>query len=315
MSTPKVLIIGAGGQLGQELAPALARQFGQEQLVLSDLKPLGSVYAEELLDVTDKAALAAVVQKHRITHIYHLAALLSATGEKNPGLAWQINMQGLLNVLDVCVEAKIERLFWPSSIAVFGPTTPRHNTPQRTIIEPATIYGITKQAGEHLCDWYFRKHGLDVRSLRYPGLISWKAEPGGGTTDYAVHIFFEALRHNAYTCFLGAGSALPMMYMPDAVRATLELMAAPAEKLSIRTSYNLSALSFTPAELAATLQKLLPDFRMDYAPDFRQAIADSWPASIDDSEARKDWGWQPEWSLDAMVQDMLTNIRQKLQVA
>jgi nucleoside-diphosphate-sugar epimerase len=315
MPTPKVLIIGAGGQLGQELAPALASRYGTDRIVLSDLKPLHSPYAEETLDVCDKAAVARIVQTHGITHIYHLAALLSATGEQNPGLAWQINMQGLLNVLDVCVEAKVERLFWPSSIAVFGPTTPRHNTPQRTIIEPATIYGITKQAGEHLCDWYFRKHGLDVRSLRYPGLISWKAEPGGGTTDYAVHIFFEALRHGAYTSFLSADSALPMMYMPDAVRATLQLMEAPADRLSIRTSYNLSALSFTPAQLAASMQQHLPHFQMDYAPDFRQAIADSWPASIDDSMARQDWDWQPEWTLDAMVADMLTNIRQKLQLA
>lgn len=310
----KILVIGAGGQLGQELLPELAQRHGHDSVLAADLHTLDTPYTQVQLDVTDKAKLNQIIADHGVTQIYHLAALLSANGEQNPALAWKVNMEGLLNVLDAGVTHKIQRIFWPSSIAVFGPTTPRVDTPQYTVMEPSTIYGITKQAGEGLCAWYFKKHGLDVRSLRYPGLISYKAQPGGGTTDYAVHIFFEALKHNRYTSFLGPDSRLPMMYMPDAIAATLQLMEAPAEKVKIRHSYNLSAISFTPAEIADSVARQMPGFQMSYEPDFRQAIADSWPASIDDSAARQDWGWQHRYDLDAMVADMLTNLR-KLQPA
>ena len=308
--TPKILIIGANGQIGTELAEALVARHGADAVVTSDLSPRGRVpgLAHEALDVTDAAALAAVAERHAITQVYLLAAALSARGEQHPTWAWDLNMKGLLNVLELARTTRLDRVFWPSSIAAFGPTTPREQTPQKTVMEPTTVYGISKLAGEGWCAWYHRVHGVDVRSLRYPGLISWKTPPGGGTTDYAVEIFHAALRENRYTSFLGPDSALPMMYMPDAIRATLALMDAPAESLRERHGYNLAGLSFTPAELAAEIARQRPGFTIDYAPDFRQAIADSWPRSIDDSAARADWGWTPEVDLPAMCADMLKNL-------
>jgi nucleoside-diphosphate-sugar epimerase len=308
---PKILIIGANGQLGSELAPALRARLGVEQVVTADLRLPETVQGPaELLDVTHRDKLEAIVAKHGINQIYLLAALLSATGEQNPQLAWNVNMQGLLHVLEVARERKLTRVFWPSSIAAFGPHTPKNPTPQYCVMDPTSMYGITKLSGELLCQYYYQKFGVDVRSIRYPGLISWQSPPGGGTTDYAIHIFHEALKHNRYTCFLSADTALPMMYMPDAIRGTIALMEAPAEKLTIRTSYNLAAVSFTPAQLAAEIRVHLPGFEINYAPDFRQAIADSWPAAIDDSAARNDWNWEPEFGIEKMTQDMLVNIRQ-----
>ncbi len=306
-SKTKILIIGANGQIGTELAQALALRHGNAAVITSDLAPEGRVPAlnHEMLDVTDAAALAAVVQRHEVTQIYHLAAALSATGEKHPMWAWDLNMKGLLNVLELARTHKLERLFWPSSIAAFGPSTPQLDTPQTTVMDPTTIYGISKLAGERWCAWYHAKHGVDVRSLRYPGLISWKTPPGGGTTDYAVEIFHAALKTGRYTCFLEAQQALPMMYMPDALRATLELMEAPAEAVRQRGSYNLAGISFTPEQIAASIQRRIPAFQIDYAPDFRQSIAASWPQRIDDREARQDWGWQLQYGLDAMVDEML----------
>jgi nucleoside-diphosphate-sugar epimerase len=249
------------------------------------------------------------VIRQGITQIYLLAAILSATGEKNPGLAWNLNMQSLLNVLDIAREEKLHKVYWPSSIAVFGPTSPKQNCPQQTIIEPITVYGISKYAGEFWCNYYFHKYGVDVRSLRYPGLISYKSAPGGGTTDYAIEIFNEALENKFYNCFLEPGTYLPMMYMPDAIRGTIELMEAPADKISIRTSYNIAAMSFSPAEIAAEIKSHVSEFEIKYAPDYRQAIAESWPQSIDDTVARNDWGWKPEYDLSAMTRDMLENLQ------
>jgi nucleoside-diphosphate-sugar epimerase len=264
----------------------------------------------EMLDVTDAAALATVVKRHGIRQIYHLAAALSATGEQHPMWAWDLNMKGLLNVLELARVAKLERVFWPSSIAAFGPSTPALDTPQTCAMDPSTVYGISKLAGERWCAWYHAKHGVDVRSLRYPGLISYKTAPGGGTTDYAVEIFHAALKDGRYRCFLEAGQALPMMYMPDALRATLELMEAPAEKIRQRGSYNLAGISFSPAEIAAAIAERMPGFEISYAPDFRQAIAASWPQRIDDSVARVDWGWRPHYDLRAMVAEMLQQLTQ-----
>lgn len=307
----KILIIGANGQIGTELATELAKKHGNHAVITSDIAPEGRVPAlrHEMLDVTDAAALAAVVKRHEITQIYHLAAALSATGEKHPMWAWDLNMKGLLNVLELARTQKLERVFWPSSIAAFGPSTPAVDTPQATVMDPTTIYGISKLAGEGWCRWYHEKHGVDVRSLRYPGLISWKTPPGGGTTDYAVEIFHEALKHGRYSCFLEAGQALPMMYMPDALRATIELMEAPAETITQRGSYNLAGVSFTPAEIAAAIREQIHGFEISYAPDFRQQIAASWPQRIDDSVARRDWGWKLQYDLRAMVADMLKELR------
>jgi len=248
------------------------------------------------------------VIRQNVTQVYLLAAILSATGEKNPGLAWNLNMQGLLNVLDIAREEKLHKVYWPSSIAVFGPTSPKKDCPQQTIIEPTTVYGISKYAGEFWCNYFHQRFGVDVRSLRYPGLISYKSAPGGGTTDYAVEIFHEALEENKYTCFLKEDTYLPMMYMPDAIRATIELMETPANRIDIRTSYNISGMSFSPAEIAAEIKKYKPDFTISYEPDYRQKIADSWPQSIDDSKARNDWGWKPEYDLAKMTRDMLENL-------
>lgn len=310
MSTPRILIIGANGQIGTELAETLAQRLGPQAVITSDVSPKGRVpkLQHETLDVTDIAALTAVVERHSITQVYHLAAALSARGEQHPMWAWDLNMKGLLNVLEVARTHKLERVFWPSSIAAFGPTTPRDFTPQKTIMEPTTVYGISKLAGEGWCAWYHRMHGVDVRSIRYPGLISWKTPPGGGTTDYAVEIFHAALKDRRYTSFLGPQTALPMMYMDDAIRATLELMDAPADAIKERTSYNLAGISFTPAQIAEAIAAELPGFQIDYAPDFRQAIADSWPRSIDDSAAQRDWRWAQRFDLQAMVREMLTQL-------
>ena len=313
MSALKVLIVGANGQIGTELAEALALRHGTEAVVTSDLAPGGRLPSirHEALDVTDAAALAEVVKRHRIRQIYLLAAALSASGEQHPQWAWNLNMAGLLNVLELARSAKLQRVFWPSSIAAFGPTTPT-TAPQHTVMDPGTVYGISKLAGERWCAWYQAKHGVDVRSLRYPGLISWKTAPGGGTTDYAVDIFHGALKVGRYTSFLAADTRLPMMYMPDAIAATLALMDAPAAQISERGSYNLAAISFTPAEIGVEIARRVPGFKLSYEPDFRQAIADSWPRAIDDSLARRDWGWAPRYDLSTMVDDMLLHLRPRL---
>ena len=307
---PKILIVGANGQLGSDLALALAERNGGAQVVTSDVVPTGRhmQLSHEMLNITDRGALTTVIERHGITQIYLLAAALSATGEKAPQWAWNLNMTGLLNVLEAARHHGIERVFWPSSIAAFGPTTPRVDTPQKTVMEPTTVYGISKLAGEGWCRWYFENHGVDVRSVRYPGLISHKTPPGGGTTDYAVDIFHHAVRGEAYTCFLDAGERLPMMYMPDAIRATLDLMDAPRDAVRERGSYNLAGMSFTPEEIATAIRRRLPEFEIRYQPDYRQAIAQGWPDSIDDSAARRDWGWQPAYGLQEMVDDMLANL-------
>lgn len=308
----KILVIGASGQIGVELTLALRKIYGNANVVASDLREenplLTGTGPYVSLDVMNKEMLHVQVIRQNITQIYLLAAILSATGEKNPALAWNLNMQSLLNVLDIAKEEQIHKIYWPSSIAVFGPTSPKKDCPQKTIIEPSTVYGISKFAGEFWCNYYFNKYGVDVRSLRYPGLISYKSSPGGGTTDYAVEIFLEALEEKKYTSYLAEDTYLPMMYMPDAIRATIELMEAPADKISIRTSYNISGMSFSPKEIAAEITKHIPDFEMFYKPDYRQAIADSWPQSIDDSVANSDWGWKPAFDLPDMVKDMLDNL-------
>lgn len=310
MKNDNILIIGASGQIGSELTMALRKMYSQ--VIATDLREPNQEVMEsgpfERLDVLNKTSLHDCIKRNNIRQVYHLAAILSATGEKNPELAWRVNMKGLRQVLDACVELEVKKLFWPSTIAVFGPTTPRQNTPQWTVMEPNTIYGISKQAGERWCDYYFQKKNLDVRSVRYPGLISYKTPGGGGTTDYAIDIYFEAKKNKHFTCFLSENTRLPMMYMPDAIRGTVELMEAPAEKIKVRSSYNISAIDFTPKEQAASIQKWIPDFRIDYAPDFRQKIAESWPESIDDSVAKNDWGWKPEFDLDGMTKDMLDNM-------
>ena len=312
MVKDKILVIGASGQIGVELTLALRKIYGNANVIASDLREenelLKGTGPYVALDVMNKEMLHVQVIRQGVTQIYLLAAILSATGEKNPGLAWNLNMQSLLNVLDIAREEKLTKIYWPSSIAVFGPTSPKKNCPQQTIIEPITVYGISKYAGEFWCNYYFHKFGVDVRSLRYPGLISYKSAPGGGTTDYAIEIFNEALEEKFYRSFLDPDTYLPMMYMPDAIRATIELMEAPKENISIRTSYNISAMSFSPAEIAAEIKREIADFKIEYAPDYRQAIADSWPQSIDDSVARKDWGWKPEYDLTAMTKDMLENL-------
>ncbi len=313
MAKGKILVIGASGQIGVELTLALRNIYGNANVIASDLREENELLKGSgpyvSMDVMNKEMLHLQVTRQNITQIYLLAAILSATGEKNPNLAWNLNMQGLLNILDIAREEKLEKVYWPSSIAVFGPTSPKQNCPQQTIIEPTTVYGISKYAGEFWCNYYFQKFGVDVRSIRYPGLISYKSAPGGGTTDYAVEIFYEALEHQKYTCFLQEDTYLPMMYMPDAIRATIELMEAPAEKINVRTSYNLSSMSFSPKEISAEIKKHIPSFEINYQPDYRQAIADSWPQSIDDSVARSDWGWKHEYDLPKMTEDMLKNLK------
>jgi nucleoside-diphosphate-sugar epimerase len=307
----KVLLIGAGGQLGSELTQGLWNLYGKDNVIASDIKDPQGVLMEgryEKMDVMQRDKLFEFIRKNGITQVYHLAALLSATGEKDPRWAWKLNMDSLLFVLDAAVELKLDKVYWPSSIAAFGPTTPKHNTPQDTIMDPTTVYGITKQAGERWCEYYFRRYGVDVPSLRYPGLIGYKTLPGGGTTDYAVDIYFKAIKEKKYECFLSADTYLPMMYMSDAVKATLDLMESPASKVKVRSSYNISAMSFCPAQIASTIKKHIPEFTISYRPDFRQAIADSWPRSIDDRAAREDWGWKPQFGLEEMTEDILKHL-------
>lgn len=313
MGKEKILVIGSSGQIGTELVAELRKNYGNDAVIASDLRKPEEMGAQagpyEQLDALDKNGLHAVVARHEVTQVYLLAALLSATAEQKPELGWKLNMESLFHVLDLAKEKKIKKLYWPSSIAVFGTTTPRQNTPQYTVIEPTTVYGISKFAGERWCEWYHHKFGVDVRSLRYPGLIGYKSAPGGGTTDYAVHIFHEALKSGHYECFLSENTMLPMMYMPDAIRATCELMESEASRVKIRSSYNLSGCSFTPKEIAAEIARTVPGFSISYKPDFRQQIADSWPGSIDDTEARNDWGWKPQYDLAAMTADMLLHLR------
>ena len=312
-----ILVTGAGGQLGSELTLALRKIYGPDQVIASDIAipknlELTQSGPFETLDVLDRHNLAEKAYRHNVTQIYHLAAVLSATGEKRPKFTWKVNMKGLENILDLALEAGIKKIYWPSSIAVFGPTTPRQHTPQHTIMDPNTVYGISKQTGERFCEYYATRYKLDVRSLRYPGLIGYKALPGGGTTDYAVDIYHQAIAGTPYTCYLKADTYLPMMYMPDALQATLNLMHAPAENIKVRSSYNLAAMSFSPADIAASIQKYVPGFRVTYEPDYRQEIADSWPQSIDDSLARQHWNWRPQYDLDAMTVDMLENLRRMI---
>jgi nucleoside-diphosphate-sugar epimerase len=313
MAKDKILVIGACGQIGVELTLALRKIYGSANVVASDLREenelLKGTGPYVSMDVMNKEMLHVQVIRQNITQIYLLAAILSATGEKNPNLAWHLNMQGLLNVLDIAREEHLDKVYWPSSIAVFGPTSPKQNCPQQTVIEPTTVYGISKYAGEFWCNYYHQRYGVDVRSIRYPGLISYKSAPGGGTTDYAIEIYLEALAEKKYKCFLREDSYLPMMYMPDAIRATMELMHAPANQISVRTSYNISGMSFSPKEIAASIQKHIPEFQLSCEPDYRQGIADSWPQSIDDTVANKDWGWKPEYDLDKMTADMLDNLK------
>lgn len=307
-----ILLIGASGQIGAELTMLLRTNYGDANVIAADIKkPEGELFESgpfEILNVLDVQRLGELVDKYKPTQVYNMAAMLSATGEKYPQKAWQLNMDGLINTLEVAREKKIQRVYWPSSIAAFGPTTPKENTGQITTMEPNTIYGISKLAGERWCDWYHLKYGLDIRSLRYPGIISYKTEPGGGTTDYAVDIYFKAKKEGKYECYLGENTFLPMMYMPDAIRATFELMNAAADKLLVHSSYNLSAMSFSPKLVAESIKKYIPDFEVTYNIDFRQKIAETWPGSIDDSVARKEWGWKHEFDLDAMTKDMLANI-------
>jgi nucleoside-diphosphate-sugar epimerase len=313
MIKDRILVIGASGQIGVELTLALRKIYGNTNVVASDLREENELLKGSgpyvSLDVMNKEMLHVQVIRQNITQIYLLAAILSATGEKNPTLAWNLNMQGLLNVLDIAREEKLQKVYWPSSIAVFGPTSPKINCPQQTIIEPITVYGISKYAGEFWCNYYHQRWGVDIRSLRYPGLISYKSAPGGGTTDYAVEIFYEALENRKYKCFLSEDTYLPMMYMPDAINATIQLMEAPLDNISVRTSYNIAGISFSPKEIALAIQQHIPDFSISYQPDYRQKIANSWPGSIDDSVARNDWGWQHEYDLERMTVDMLSNMR------
>lgn len=312
MKKEKVLIVGAGGQIGVELALALRNVYGNDNVIATDIKEAHPILRDSgpyaMLNAMDATAMLELIKKEGITQVYLLAAVLSATGEKDPKRAWEINMQSLLQLLDIAVQEKLTKIYWPSSIAVFGSTTPRNGTPQQTIVEPRTVYGVSKYAGELWCQYYNQRWGLDVRSMRYPGLISWKSAPGGGTTDYAVEIYHEALKHKKYTCFLSEHTYLPMMYMDDAIRGTIELMEAPKELIKTRMAYNLSAMSFSPAEIAVSIQKHIPEFTIDYAPDFRQQIADGWPASIDDSVAREHWNWKHEFDLDKMTAAMLHNL-------
>ncbi len=312
----KILIIGACGQIGSELTMKLRDVYGSNNVIASDIREGNSALMSsgpfEVLNAMDFDAVSSVVAKHEIDEVYLMAALLSATAEKNPAFAWDLNMNSLFHVLNLAKEGKIKKIFWPSSIAVFGPTTPRHNTPQYTVMEPSTVYGISKQTGERWCEYYHNKFGVDVRSIRYPGLISWTTPPGGGTTDYAVDIFYKAIENNHYDCFLSEQSALPMMYMDDALNATVGIMQAPKENVKIRSSYNLGGISFTPEDIAAEIKKHMTDFTIEYNPDFRQAIADSWPASIDDTSAQEDWGWKHKYDLASMTEVMLENLGREL---
>lgn len=309
---PKILIIGACGQIGTELTKKLRKEYGTNNVIASDVRKTDPEFVSsgpfEVVNALDFNQIEHTIEKHGVTDVYLMAALLSATAEKNPAFAWDLNMNSLFHVLNLAKAGKIKKIFWPSSIAVFGPTTPKQNTPQYTVMEPSTVYGISKQSGERWCEYYHNIYGVDVRSIRYPGLISWSTPPGGGTTDYAVDIYHKALENGNYTCFLSEDTRLPMMYMDDAIRATIEIMKAPAENIKIRSSYNLSAMDFTPREITAAIQQQLPEFTISYEPDFRQKIADSWPQSIDDSSARADWGWNHDFNLQSMTTDMLAHL-------
>ena len=312
----KILVIGAGGQIGSELVLELRNRFGNDAVIASDIKEdcpeviNDGLYVQ--LDILDRDSIRKYIIEESVNEVYLLAALLSATAEKHPDFAWKLNMEGLFTILDLAKEGYLKKVFWPSSIAVFGPTTPRENTPQYTVMEPSTVYGISKQAGERWCEYYFNKFNVDVRSIRYPGLISYTSLPGGGTTDYAVDIFYKAKKGVKFDCFLSENTALPMMYMADAIRATVELMEAPKENIKIRSSYNLSGCSFTPQQIATKIKQHIPEFEINYTPDFRQAIADSWPKSIDDSRAREDWNWKEEFNEDKIVEIMLENVNPEL---
>jgi threonine 3-dehydrogenase len=307
-----ILVTGATGQIGTVLTEALRNVYGHDQVLATDIKkPEHHTGLFEMLDILNVQRISEIVDDYNVTTIYHLAAILSASGEWNPQKTWNVNMNGLLSILELGRASGLQKVFFPSTIAVFGTTTPRINTPQHTVMTPATVYGISKATGELWCKYYHDRFGLDVRSVRYPGIISYQSMPGGGTTDYAVDIFHQAILEGKYSCFLEADTRLPMMYMDDAIRATLELMAAPKEQIKIRTSYNLAAMSFTPAELAKAIQKHMPGFTISYAPDSRQEIAASWTESIDDSEARKDWGWKPEFDLESMTAEMLNQLKKK----
>lgn len=309
----KILVIGACGQIGTELVLKLRERFGNEAVIASDVKnecpPILNNGPFHQIDILDRSSVQQFIVHHEITEVYLLAALLSATAEKNPDFAWRLNMEGLFTILDLAKNGHLKKVFWPSSIAVFGPTTPKAKTPQYTIMEPSTVYGISKLAGERWCEYYAKQYGVDVRSIRYPGLISYKSLPGGGTTDYAVDIFYKAKAEGKFTSFLSEDTRLPMMFMDDAIRATIELMEAPEDQIKIRSSYNLSGCDFTPKELAEAIQQHLPDFTIDYAPDYRQKIADSWPDSIDDSEAQNHWNWKVKYDVDNMVKEMLENVQ------
>ncbi|MFT5184901.1 MAG: nucleoside-diphosphate-sugar epimerase [Flavobacteriales bacterium] len=320
MAAGNILVIGSAGQIGVELVLQLRAQFGASKVVASDIRmPANEEVVNsgpfEMLNILNDQDLLHIVEKHNIDTVYHLAAMLSATAEKDPEKAWDLNMTSLFYILDLAKNGKIKRIFWPSSIAVFGPTTPKYNTPQITICEPSTVYGISKLAGEQWCSYYHEKFGVDVRSIRYPGLISYKSAPGGGTTDYAVEIFHEAIKNGTYSCFLEAQTELPMMFMEDAIRATIEITNAEDSKVPIRTSYNLAGMSFTPEQIALEVKKHIPEFQMSYAPDFRQQIAASWPASIDDSKAREHWGWETKFDLARTTEVMLHEIRNQIQSA
>lgn len=311
-----IIIIGSNGQIGTELAHTLRKTYGNTAVITSDIRQPEHLAEEENfenIDVLQKEDLRQLFVKYKPTQVYLLAAMLSATGEQHPRKAWDLNMNGLFNVFDLSVEFNVNKVFWPSSIAVFGPHSPKNNTPQHTVMDPTTVYGISKLAGERYCEYYHQKYGLDIRSIRYPGLISWKTAPGGGTTDYAIHIFHEALKNGKYESFLSEHTELPMLYMDDAIRGTLELMNAPAEKIKERSSYNLTGISFTPAQLAKEIKKHIPDFQISYGNnDPRQLIADSWPASIEDTHAQNDWGWKPKFNLSAMVEVMIKNIKEQI---
>ncbi len=311
----RILIIGSSGQIGTELVMELRKIYGNENVIASDIRSSSDEVMHsgpfEQLDIMNKSLLIEVVKKHKITQVYLLAALLSATAEKNIELGWELNMRSHSHVLDLAKDGLIKKIFWPSSIAVFGPTTPKEHTPQYTIMEPNTVYGITKLAGERWNEYYFNKFGVDIRSLRYPGLIGWKGAPGGGTTDYAVAIFHQAIKTGKYESFLSENTKLPMMYMSDAIRATIQLMESPAEQVKIRSSYNLAGVSFTPKEIAAEVSKHIPNFEMSYKSDFRQKIADSWPSSINDEHAQNDWGWKLEYRLEKMCEDMMVNLKKE----
>ncbi len=316
---PNILITGACGQIGSELTPALREKYGADNVLATDIKePATPALKEggsfEILDILDAKRTAELIEKNEIDTIYHLAGILSAAGESNPDTAWMVNINSLKNILDIARDKSIKQVFWPSSIAAFGPGSPREDTPQATIMDPNTIYGITKYSGELLCNYYYNKYRVDVRSLRYPGLISYVSPPGGGTTDYAVDIYYQALQEKKFTSFLREDTKLPMMYMPDAITGTIQLMEAPAHQIKIRTSYNFTAFSFTPEKIAASIKKYIPDFDCTYSPDRRQQIADSWPRSIDDHVAQRDWGWKPTYDLDGMTDDMLKHLREKLNV-